>query len=150
MLTFVKNWFGPKPNPIGVDLGSDSIKLAQCALVNNEWKLTAAATADVPASVRHDVPGRMTYVTQAIKELLAQGNFTGREAMLGLPSSSMFLQHLRVPKMDDEALKKALPWEAQGKLPIDPTHALLRHHVAGDIYQDQETKSEVILMAAGR
>jgi type IV pilus assembly protein PilM len=150
MLTFVKNWFGPKPSPIGVDLGSDSIKMAQCSFANNEWKLTAAATADVPPAVRHDTASRMNYVTQALKELLAQGNFAGREAVLGLPSSCMFLQHLRVPKMDDEAMKKALPWEAQGKLPIDPLNALLRHHVAGEVYQDQEAKSEVILMAAGR
>src|SRR5690349_13389779 len=101
MLTFVKNWFGPKPNPIGVDLGSDSIKMAQCSFTNNEWKLTAAATADVPPAVRHDTTSRMAYVTQAIKELLGNGNFAGREAVLGLPSSCMFLQHLRVPKMDD-------------------------------------------------
>lgn len=150
MLTFVKNWFAPKPAPIGVDLGSDSIKMAQCSFTNNEWKLTAAATADVPPAVRHDTNSRMNYVTQAVKELLARGHFAGREAILGLPSSCMFLQHLRVPKMDDEALRKALPWEAQGKLPIDPTHALLRHHVAGEVYQDQESRSEVILMAAGR
>src|SRR5262249_55260424 len=51
---------------------------------------------------------------------------------------------------DDEALKKAIPWEARGKLPIDPANALLRHHVAGEIYQEQEARSEVILMAAAR
>jgi type IV pilus assembly protein PilM len=62
----------------------------------------------------------------------------------------MYIQHLRIPRMDDEALKKALPWEARGKIPIDPSHALLRHTVAGEIYQDSEPKDEVILMAAAR
>src|SRR5205814_548020 len=45
---------------------------------------------------------------------------------------------------------KAIPWEARGKLPIDPSHAVLRHLVAGEIYTDQEQKNEIILMAAGR
>ena len=62
----------------------------------------------------------------------------------------MTIQHLRMPRMDDEAMKKALPWEARGKLPYDPSHALLRHLVAGEIHQDGEQKNEVILMAAHR
>ena len=53
-------------------------------------------------------------------------------------------------KMDEAALKKALPDEVVGKLPIDPGESLLRHIVAGEVYLDQEPKSEVILMAADR
>jgi len=53
-------------------------------------------------------------------------------------------------KMDEADLKKALPWEARGKLPIDPSQALLRHLIAGEVYQDQEPKNEVIVMAAAR
>src|SRR5258706_3841043 len=62
----------------------------------------------------------------------------------------MVIQHPRLPKMDEEAMKKAIPWEARGKIPIDPGHALLRHHIAGEVYQDQEAKCEIVLMAAGR
>ena len=39
---------------------------------------------------------------------------------------------------------------SRGKLPFDPTQAVLRHLVAGEIYHDQEPKYEVILMAARR
>lgn len=150
MLAFVKNWFGARANPIGVDFGSDSLKMAQVALEDKEWRLMAAASADVPAHVRHSSAARMNFFLQTVRDLLAQGRFVGRSAVLCLPASSMFIQHLRVPKMDEEALKKAIPWEARGKLPIDPSHALIRHHVAGEVYQEQEAKNEVILMAAGR
>jgi type IV pilus assembly protein PilM len=150
MLSFVKNWLGPRPNPIGVDFGSDSLKLAQVSQVGGEWRLTAAACADVPPHVRHDATARANFFIQTIRELLVQGNFSGRQAVLALPVSSTFIQHLRLPKMDDDAIKKAIPWEARGKLPIDPSHALIRHLIAGDVYQDQEPKSEVIIMAAGR
>jgi type IV pilus assembly protein PilM len=124
--------------------------MAQVAFVDNEWRLIAAAAADVPADVRHDPAARLDFFVQTSRELLLQGEFRGRTAMLSLPSASMFIQHLRLPKMDDEQTRKTLPWEARGKIPIDPSHALLRHLVAGEIYQEQEVKNEIILMAAGR
>src|SRR5204862_8322865 len=115
-----------------------------------EWKLVAAASADVPSHVRHDNNARMQFFIQTTKDLLSQGGFSGRQVSLALPAASMFIQHLRLPKMDDEAMKKAIPWEARGKIPIDPSHALLRHMVAGEIYVEQELKNEIVLMAASR
>ncbi|HEY8666214.1 MAG TPA: pilus assembly protein PilM [Tepidisphaeraceae bacterium] len=150
MLSFVQNFFAQKANPIGVDFGSDSLRLAQVQYADKEFRLIAAASADVPSHIRHDPAARLNFFVETTRDLLAQGKFRGREAVLSLPASVMFIQHLRLPRMDDEALKKALPWEARGKLPIDPSHALIRHLVAGEIYQDQEPKSEVIVMAAAR
>ena len=150
MLGFVKGWIGPKANPIGVDFGTDTLKLAQVAHHNGAWHLVAAASADVPAHVKGNQELRMEFLTDTMRDLLGQNRFVGRQAVLALPAAAMCIQHLRLPKMDEESLKKALPWEARGKLPIDPGTALLRHHVAGEIYQDQEVRSEVIVMAAKR
>lgn len=150
MLAFMQNWFAPGANPVGVDFGTDCLRLAQVEAVDGEYRLVAAASAEVPSHVRNDPAGRMTFFSQTLRELLAQGNFRGRKAVLALPAASMYIQHLRLPKMDEESLRKALPWEARGKLPMDPSQALLRHLLAGEVYQDQEQKSEVILMAARR
>ena len=150
MLGFVQNWLAPKCNPIGVDFGSDCLRLAQVTWAGGEHKLIAAASADVPAHLRVDPNARLNYFVETTRDLLAQGDFKGRAAVLGLPAAWMYIQHLRMPKLDEESLRKALPFEARGKLPIDPTQALLRHLIAGDVYQDQEPKTEVILMAAKR
>jgi type IV pilus assembly protein PilM len=150
MLGFVQNWFAPRANPIGVDFGSDCLRMAQCQFVGNEYRLVAAASADVPAHVKADVSARLAFFVETTRDLLAQGSFRTRQAVLALPASVMFIQHLRMAKMTEEETRKALPWEARGKLPIDPTQALLRHVTAGEIYQDQEPKNEVIVMAAAR
>lgn len=150
MLSFVQNWLTPRVNPIGVDFGSDSLRLAQVHWTGEEHRLIAAASADVPSHVRNNLPARIAFFSDTVRDLLAQGNFKGRAAVLALPGASMFIQHLRMPKLDDENLKKALVWESRGKLPIDPTQALMRHIIAGDIYQDAEPKQEVIVMAAAR
>jgi type IV pilus assembly protein PilM len=151
MLSFVQNLFAHKCNPIGVDFGSDCLRLVQVAPAGGgEFKLVAAASADVPNHVRHDPAARMSFFVETARDLLAQGKFRSRQAVLGLPAASMFIQHLRMPKLDADAMKKALPWELRGKLPIDPSHALLRHIVAGDVFDGQEPKDEVIVIAAAR
>jgi type IV pilus assembly protein PilM len=150
MLGFVQSWLKPGANPIGVDFGTDTLRMAQVELVSGDFRLVAAASADVPPHIRHEPSARLEFFAQTSRELIASGGFRGRKVVLGLPAASMFIQHLRMAKLDDDELKKALPFEAAGKLPIDPTFALLRHVVAGDVYQDQEPKSEVIVMAASR
>lgn len=151
MLGLVQSWFKPNPNPIGIDIGGEYIRMAQVERVGNETRLVAAASAETPPEIRTaPLPERMAYVTSTLKTLWSQGNFRGRRAVLALPAAQMHIQHLRMAKMEDEELKKALPWEAAGKLPIDPSQALLRHLVAGEVYQDSDPKYEVILMAAAR
>jgi type IV pilus assembly protein PilM len=150
MLGLVQSWFAPTGNPIGVDFGTDGLRMAQVEAADGEYHLVAAASAEVPAQIRQDPTARLNFFTETVRDRLASGNFRGKRAILSLPAASCFIQHLRMPRLEEEELKKALPWEARGKLPIDPSHALLRHIVAGEVYQDSEQKNEVILMAAAR
>jgi type IV pilus assembly protein PilM len=150
MLGFVQNWFSARSNPIGVDFGGDCLRMAQVDSSAGEPQLVAAASCDVPGHVRQDTVARLAWFSQAARDLLLQGKFRGRQAVLALPAAWMHVQHLRMAKMEEEALKKALPWELKGKLPIDPSAALLRHWVAGEIHNNQEPQNEVIVMAAAR
>ena len=150
MLGLVQSWFAPGANPIGVDFGTDGLRMAQVEAADGEYRLVAAASAEVPAQIRQDPTARLNFFAETVRDRLASGSFRGRRAILSLPAASCFIQRLRMPKLEEGELRKALPWEARGKLPIDPSHALLRHIVAGEVYQDSEQKSEVILMAAAR
>ena len=150
MLNFVNNWFAAKANPIGIDFGTDAIRLAQVQWADGDFKLAAAATADVPSHVRNDPKARTQFFLESIRDLMAQGNFRGRQVVLSLPAASLHIQHLRLAKMDDAALKKAIPWESRGKFPMELGTALVRHMIAGEINSDTDPKLEVIVMAASK
>lgn len=150
MLSFVHNLFASRANPIGVDFGTDCLRMAQVQVVNNDHKLIAAACCDVPSHVRSNPAARVEFFTEALRDLLAQGRFRGRQAILALPASSMITQHIRLAKMSDEETKAALPFELRGKLPYDPSHAIIRHLVAGEVFVEQEQRHEIIAMAAAR
>jgi type IV pilus assembly protein PilM len=154
MLGLVQNFLAAKANPIGVDFGTDSLRIAQVQRIpagtSFEYRLFAAASADVPSHIRANPAARLAFFIETTRDLLSQGNFKGKQAILAMPAAAMFIQHLRMARMDDEETKKALPWEAAGKLPIDPQQALIRHLIAGEVYSDNEPHNEVIVMAAVR
>ena len=150
MFSFVQNWFAAAANPIGIDFGSDGLRMAQVEEVDGDFKLVAAARADVPNHVRNDPAAKLAFFSDTARDLFAQGNFRGRRVVLSLPASVMSIQHVRMAKMDEAALKQALPWECRGRLPYDPSHALLRHMVAGEVFAEGEQRNEIIVMAAKR
>ena len=150
MFERVQNWLSTHAQPIGVDFGSDCLRLAQVQFHGNEPRLIAAASADVPHHIRQDAEARMAFFSENVRDLLAQGNFRGRQAILGLPAASMFIRHLRTARMNDDQLRTALRVEARGLLPIDLSNAVLRHLVAGEVPHDPEPLLEIILMAASR
>lgn len=147
MLGFVRNLFTPRPGPIGVDLGTDTLRLAQCLHDGREWHLTAAACTDIPSGVRQSSETLTEFLIQGIRDLLTCAPFRGRDAVLCIPSRELTIQHIRMPKLDEQETRKALPWELKDKLPMDPSAAVLRHLIAGEVQVNNESKNEVVVMA---
>ena len=146
----VLSWFASRVNPIAVDIGTDTIKLLQVEPgKDGQHRLVAAACEVIPEEVRGKPVERDNYVGEAIKKMIADG-FRGKQVVTCLPSNQMAVQHLRMGKMTNEELVKALPYEASGKIPFDAGRAVLRHTIAGEVFQNQEAMQEVILMAAPR
>lgn len=150
MRSLVQNFLASKANPIGIDFGSDCLRLSQIKKENGQLKLLAAAERDLPPSARKDWPARFDFFVHAAKEMLGEDDFVGRQVILGLPASATYIAHVRLPKMEDKAIADSLAWEIRGKLPIDPAHAVLRHLIAGEVFVEQEQREEIIVMACRR
>jgi len=139
-----------KALPIGIDLGSSSIKLAQLKPEQDTLDLVAAAAFEVPVHCRNDQNLHLKFAEQAIRDAMRQAPFYGRKCIVCLPDPQTFLQHIRIPKLDHWAMTKAVRTELTGKLPYDVDHAVIRHIVAGNVFGDSENKQEVIVIAANR
>ncbi len=144
MLGFLRQ----KVYPIGVDLGSSSVKLVQLSGAGKGLGLVAAAQAEVPHEIRGNPSAVQEWYVETVRELLSSKPFKETRVITCLPARELLVQHLRLAKMDEELLEKTLPWEAQGKVPFDIHRARLRHIIAGEVYEGSETKMEVILLAA--
>jgi len=144
MLRFLRQ----KVFPIGLDLGSASLKMVQLARTGDGLALVAAAQQDVPHALRHNPAAMQEWTIETIRNLLTTKPFKGRKVISCLPSRDLLVQHLRVAKMEPHHLEKALRFEAVAKVPFNVNQGRLCHLVAGEVYDGNESKLEVILMAA--
>src|ERR1700722_3097682 len=111
MFGFIQNILQPRPNPIGIDFGTDALRMSQVQFDGNDFHLIATATAPVPADIRGDIPRRMEFFTKTVGDLLAQGKFRGRRVVLGLPSAWTFIRNFRASGIDADSIKLGVPGE---------------------------------------
>ncbi|MBI9016663.1 MAG: pilus assembly protein PilM [Phycisphaerae bacterium] len=141
------SWFRKKTYPIGIDFGRSGIRLLQLAQNGDNLALIDAASAQAPIELRNRSVELLQWRIETISQLLKQGNFKGRKVVTGLPGSDIVAQHLLMDKMSADQLKAALPFAVGDKFPFPVNQSLLRHIVAGEVYEGDKVRQEVIVMA---
>jgi len=136
--------------PIGVDLGSRSVKLMQFSA--DQTRLLDAVRWEIPGSDDPEMSGeeRARQLTAAIRQAREGRKFKGRDAVLCLGAGDLFVQNIRVPKATGSELSKLVQQEASGRIPFPMNEAELRFLQAADVRQGEVTKREVIVLACHR
>jgi type IV pilus assembly protein PilM len=136
--------------PIGLDVGSSAIKMAQLRQVDQAYDLLAAGMRAIEPEIRGDFRKRLAFVGESVREMLKSNDFKGRECIISLPADETVVQHVRVPKMGPDETAKAVRQELNGKLPWPLAQAVVRHVVAGELPAEGEVKQEVIAVASSK
>jgi type IV pilus assembly protein PilM len=136
--------------PIGVDLGTSSVKLAQLRELDSGHELLAAGMAEIPYPARGNLDARLDFCAAAIRPLLGSHGFRGRQCILSVPAEHTYVRHLRLPRTPPDQMESAVLRELQGKLPFPAEDAEIRHIAVGDTSGDGEPRQEVIVVAAAR
>jgi type IV pilus assembly protein PilM len=134
--------------PIGVDIGHDSIKLLQLQVVGNELEVIAAAKQQIPDEVRAEPELAMKTIVDMIRQMLRHQPFIGRNLVTALPRGIVHVKNLRLPLMPVEELEAAVQFEAKNIFPFETEHAFVRYLPAGEVRQGTDTRQEVIVLAA--
>jgi len=142
-------WAAKNTSPIGIDFGSDSVKLLQMT-TDEPQRLLGAAQVDLPSDVRRDAGAYASYLGPALREAVRDARFKGRRAVASISAAHTYIQHLRIARCDDALLEQQIQAELRGKLPIDPAAMIIRHVTVGEVFADNANKQEVITMAVPR
>ncbi len=135
-------------SPIGVDVGSRSVKLLQ--LDADYGAVQEAARWDLPPRPPGDPDLRAQQVAEAIDRARDGRNFRGRNAIFCLGAENLFVQNIRVAQASGVELRKIVHFEAAGRLPFASEEAEIRYVEAGNVRQGDTARREVILMACRR
>ena len=137
-----------KSRPIAMDIGTDSIKLLQMQRMGNVVSVRACARWRFPQDALSDPPQRRRLAVQAVRDMLKNGSFRGRRVVTALPSSSLNIKNVRLPRMSDEELREAVTFEAKERFGFEVTADKLSYLNAGEVRQGAETRDEIIMLAA--
>ncbi len=143
-------WFRPNTcGPIGIDIGSRSVKLLQ--FDREQTRVVEAARWDLPATIGEmSIDERRQATVDALHSAREGHDFRGRDAVVCLSARELFVQNVRVPKSSGAELDKFVQQEAVAKLPYPVADADLRYLEAGDVRQADSLKREVILLGCHR
>ena len=115
MFGFKKNHTGP----IGVDLGHSSLKLAQLGNNGNGAILLAGNSKSTPADMQPGSSDWQKWAIETIRLLTTYGHFQGKDVIAAMPTSNVFIDHMKMPKAKNEDLQDAIFSKIKQKLPFE-------------------------------
>jgi type IV pilus assembly protein PilM len=134
--------------PIGVDIGSDSVKMLQVEAVGTNLEVTAAAKMPLPPEAKTQPELRVALASDLIKRMLHEHPFKGRQIVASLPREIVQMKNLRLPQMPAAELPAVVRFEARNVFPFDTDQAKVHFLSAGEVRQGAEVRQEIILLAA--
>lgn len=133
--------------PIGLDLGSDSVKLLQPEVQGETLSVRSAVRRELPVEARAGVASRIGGACSVLRDLLDEGNFAGRRVVAAVPREFVHVKNFRLPPMPLAELEGAVPLEARNLFTFDVDRAQVRFLPAGDVRQGNDVLQEIIVLA---
>ena len=115
MFGFTKNNEGP----IGVDLGHRSLKLAQLGSNGTGTSLLAGNSKSMPVDMQPGSSAWQKWAIETVRLLTTYGHFHGRDVIAAMPTSDVFIDHMKIPKTKDGDLQDAIFSKIKQKLPFE-------------------------------
>lgn len=134
--------------PMGIDLGSRSVKLVQ--LTADQTQVWEAARWDLASDPEGDPAQRDAEVLQALTQAREGHNFRGRDAVVCLGASDLVVQNVRVAPASGEELHRLVRAEVAGRMALADEQTELRYLEAADVRQGEAVRREVIVLASRR
>lgn len=135
----------PRTSPLGVHIGSRSVKLIQFDMSGTH--VVEAARWDLSGEAGQD---DTAVLAEAIGRAREGRGFRGRRAVLCLGAPDLFVQNLRVNQASGDELRRIVHCEAAGRLPFPSQEAELQFVEAADVRQGGAARREVIVLACRR
>ncbi len=105
---------------IGIDICNDSLRLVQLENNGRGIHLIAGATKKPPDDIE---PGSSTWQRWAIEtihKLISNSDFQGKEVIAGMPTTDVFIDHIKLSKTSDSKLQDTIFSKIKQKLPFEP------------------------------
>ena len=143
------NWKFKTSNylPIGLDIGYSSVRMIQLAVNGEQISVVAADKVGIDADVNSNDNQRKDFVISAIKQMLANNRFSGRNVVSCVPNDRLKITSLRLADTETDQMEQFLKKEVVHRFGLDPDKDAIHYLTAGSVRQGDEVRNELILFA---
>lgn len=107
----------PKPQAIGVEVGTSSIKVVSLKPGQPPLLEHAVMTPTPPGSTRDGMVVEPQRVADALRGLLQQHGISAKHAVTAIPNQQAVTRNIVVPRLPQKELATAIPFEAERYIP---------------------------------
>ncbi|OFW58072.1 MAG: hypothetical protein A2W01_02155, partial [Candidatus Solincola sediminis] len=135
---------------IGLDISTNSVKLAELTFNRGEVVLTNLGIVHIPEGVIRDgeVEDGVT-LAESLKQLWGMTGAKGHSVTLGIANQKVIVRPIEIPYMEKEELETALRFQVQEFIPIPIEDAILDFDIIEEFMTaDEERMLTVLLVAA--
>jgi type IV pilus assembly protein PilM len=136
-------------NPIGIDIGSGSVKMVELVKKGNQFFLKGYASMMASSSELNNVDIEVT--AEILKKTWAALKTNNRKVALAINQLSVFTRVLEMPQMSDVELASSINWEAESYIPLPVNQVRFEWQVMRR-YENQggQKRMDVLLIAVPR
>ncbi len=120
------SFLGQRSHPIGIDMADDHIKLVQLNNSGETVKLIAGMDNLRPDSIVAGSCQWQSWAIEMIKESFSSHGFKGRNVVVSIPPSEVFIDLVKMPKCSKEKLNETVLAKLKQKLPFDSADAIVK------------------------
>lgn len=141
--------FSKKDISVGLDIGTDAVKMVQLLKKKNEVELISFGTAPFPPEAISDgVIVDANSIVEAIRKVVAESNTKIKEVKVGLSGRSVIVKKIKMPLMTEEELRDSIHWEAEQHIPFSIDEVVLDFQIISDEKNEKLKQMGVLLVAA--
>ncbi|MBW1872794.1 MAG: type IV pilus assembly protein PilM, partial [Deltaproteobacteria bacterium] len=111
---------GRSKNVIGLDIGSNSVKLVHLKESKRGYQLQNFGSTQLPPEAIIDgALMNSTVIVSTIRELMQSQRVRHKEVGIAISGHSVIIKKITLPAMTDEELEESIQWEAEQYIPFD-------------------------------
>ncbi len=142
--------FKQKSQPIGLDVGHSIIKMIQLSCDNDTIHVVAAEEELIDRNLEPGSEPWRQGVIDLLQKMYREGGFTGGQVISCLPSDLVKIKSLRLDTNEPEQIEEIIETEVAERFGMNSQQDEIRYMVAGNVYQGEEIKNEVIFFGINR
>jgi type IV pilus assembly protein PilM len=136
---------------VGLDIGSNTIKVAEVARAGRDFRVSRAAVVPTPyGALVEGAVANTEALKDAISDAFNRAGIRNRRVNTALGGKAVVVREIQLPAMSDEELAQAVRFEAERYLPVAGENLAVDYHIIEQAKQGQRERIDVLFVAARR